>query len=255
MALRISNLRRLSSSPCTLPLLAFRSSLRFARSRGGSSTSPSITSISLSNTRRGTFFRSFKLRLAWRSSYVSSTRLRGKLISFLSFTHSCVLSCLADSQASYMEGWFQSGTSMRLASACQLNKISTSSFDVYSSRFATWPTLSFSLKRIPFTRLAPPRDGIELGERIIAFWNAYSESRRLDLGFDLRADFTFNLVPVFDRISSTGPGWAEGIPDLEIETPWPRSLEEYEKVRSDLESNVSRPRRASLTALFRSFSL
>lgn len=138
---------------------------------------------------------------------------------------------------------------MRLASACQLNKISTSSFDAYSSRFATWPTVAFSLKRIPFTRLPPARDGIELGERILAFWNAYSELLRR---FDDRVRspsslFSSAFASVLDRISSTGPGWAEGIPDLEIETPWPRSLEEYEKVS---DSTLSRLPHASLIAFF-----
>lgn len=39
---------------------------------------------------------------------------------------------------------------------------------------------------------------------------------------------------MIDRIASSGSGWPVGLPDAEIETPWPRPLDESQKVSSKL---------------------
>lgn len=65
---------------------------------------------------------------------------------------------------------------MRIVGACSLHRISSSSFRLYSEETHPFQLHNgpHTLKRKPFTRLRPPRDSIDLGDRIRMFWSAFS---------------------------------------------------------------------------------
>ncbi|KAL0068100.1 hypothetical protein AAF712_004760 [Marasmius tenuissimus] len=69
--------------------------------------------------------------------------------------------------------------------------------------------------------LGPPRDFIEEGERIGAFWTVFSVQRCLTVALGT---------------SSASFGMLED-PDTQIDTPWPLGIEEYEKGNYSPESN------------------
>jgi hypothetical protein len=108
-------------------------------------------------------------------------------------------------------GWAQSGVSMRLAGSCCLHRITSSDVSKYDVR-AYHPSTGgpFPAYRTTYSRLGPPKDAIELGERIHAWWHVYR----------------------VDRSASIGSGWPVGMADEMIETPFPRPLEEYANVSS-----------------------
>lgn len=66
-------------------------------------------------------------------------------------------------------------TSMRLAGACQIHNISPGDIAYQTQCFVEGrliPDPGVQSRRI----ISSPRDGIELGERVWAFWSAFSES-------------------------------------------------------------------------------
>ena len=62
--------------------------------------------------------------------------------------------------------------------------------------------------------LGPPRDSVEEGERIGAFWMVFSVQRCLTVALGT---------------SSASFGALED-PDIQIDTPWPLEIEEYDRV-------------------------
>ncbi|KAL7414127.1 hypothetical protein BDY24DRAFT_387702 [Mrakia frigida] len=113
-----------------------------------------------------------------------------------------------DSKSRYLEGWLQGGASMRLAQGCLLHRISPMDITSLMAFFAEGlPPLETNYKASwPSSALPAPKDGIELGERIHAFWSAFT----------------------VDQLGAVATG-RSGSSLVEIETPFPRPLADYER--------------------------
>ena len=118
-----------------------------------------------------------------------------------------------------LEGYYHAGAATRLAVGLGLHQIATPEWggspDASPASSRTSPSDGGDCGSI----LPPPADSIELGERILAFWQV------------------FNL----DRCWAVATGLPVALSDdnhprTRVETVWPRALEEYELVR------VARPR-------------
>ncbi|KAL7414128.1 hypothetical protein BDY24DRAFT_414809 [Mrakia frigida] len=121
---------------------------------------------------------------------------------------STLLSSYFYSKSRYLEGWVQGGTSLRISQACRLHRLSAAEISFAMRCFAegapvqsepaawssTWPSVA----------LSPPKDGVELGERVWAFWVAF----------------------ILDQTGSIATG-RSGLDHAQIETPFPRPLEDY----------------------------
>lgn len=106
-----------------------------------------------------------------------------------------------------LEGYYHSSSASRLAISLGLHQIRTPTFSAStaSSQASTWNGSPPSSVPLP-----PPRDSIELGERIHAFWQVF----------------------IVDRCWSVATGLPSTLPDddhpqLNITTVWPRPIEEY----------------------------
>ncbi|KIO32536.1 hypothetical protein M407DRAFT_105280 [Tulasnella calospora MUT 4182] len=124
----------------------------------------------------------------------------------------------------FLEGHHQTAGASRFAVSCGLHQIVSpvlednqpeSSRSIRAS--APWSVSDMSVRR-PGSMLTPPRNGLELGQRIIVFWQTY----------------------LLDKLGSAVTSLPGSLPDeadplTEILTAWPRTLEEYElgDVRSD----------------------
>jgi hypothetical protein len=111
---------------------------------------------------------------------------------------------------------------------------------------APWSVSDMSVRR-PGSMLPPPKDGSELGQRIIVFWETYlldkvrngcSEFENLsDLRTKLGSAVTSlpgSLPDEADplvRYGVPGGGRANNSSQTEILTAWPRTIDEYERVR------------------------
>ncbi|WWC92908.1 uncharacterized protein L201_007870 [Kwoniella dendrophila CBS 6074] len=117
---------------------------------------------------------------------------------------STILAVYKFSKARYHEGWMMTGQAARLAVSCGLHQITSS---VYKPSIL--PNINTDLVGIMRHRsyvLPPPKDAIDLGERIWCFWSIY----------------------VTDRCGSISTQWPPAISDATITTPFPRPLHEYE---------------------------
>ncbi|WVW86826.1 hypothetical protein I302_108881 [Kwoniella bestiolae CBS 10118] len=117
---------------------------------------------------------------------------------------STLLAIYKFSKARYHEGWMMTGQAARLALSCGLHQIPSS---VYKP--TNLPHLNADLVGMMRHRsyvLPPPKDAIELGERIWCFWSIY----------------------VTDRCGSISTQWPPAISDEVVTTPFPRPLHEYE---------------------------
>ena len=100
-----------------------------------------------------------------------------------------------------LEGAYHTAAAVSIAVACKLHKL----------RSASWPAAAADADR--GVNLPPPRDAIEEGDRILAFWN----------------------VLVLDRCWSA---WSQSLSVLiqeasvtmQIDTPWPLKTSSYEQV-------------------------
>ncbi|CAK9783250.1 hypothetical protein CC85DRAFT_281995 [Cutaneotrichosporon oleaginosum] len=110
------------------------------------------------------------------------------------------------SQAHYQAATMMLGQAARLAFSCGLHQIPSSVFQ--PSRIPTDPNRGrlLGVMRSRAWLLFPPKDAIELGERIWAFWNIY----------------------IVDRTGAIGSQQPPSIPDYEVRTPFPKPLYEYE---------------------------
>lgn len=92
---------------------------------------------------------------------------------------------------------------MRIVGACSLHRISSSSFRLYSEETHPFQLHNgpHTLKRKPFTRLRPPRDSIDLGDRIRMFWSAFSELLFV-FCYDVRGSSYSSLTPPLLRFRS-----------------------------------------------------
>ncbi|WWC95459.1 hypothetical protein V866_002323 [Kwoniella sp. B9012] len=117
---------------------------------------------------------------------------------------STLLAIYKYSKARYHEGWMMTGQAARLAVSCGLHQIPSSVF-----KPSNLPHLNADLVGMMRHRsyvLPPPKDAIELGERIWCFWSIY----------------------VTDRCGSISTQWPPAISDEVVTTPFPRPLHEYE---------------------------
>nr|XP_019009262.1 uncharacterized protein I206_05910 [Kwoniella pini CBS 10737]OCF48043.1 hypothetical protein I206_05910 [Kwoniella pini CBS 10737] len=117
---------------------------------------------------------------------------------------STLLAIYKFSKARYHEGWMMTGQAARLAISCGLHQIPSS---VYKP--PTGPNVNADLAGMMRHRsfvLPPPKDAIDLGERIWVFWSIYTT----------------------DRCGSISTQWPPAIPDDIVTTPFPRPLHEYE---------------------------
>nr|XP_018260194.1 uncharacterized protein I303_07111 [Kwoniella dejecticola CBS 10117]OBR82352.1 hypothetical protein I303_07111 [Kwoniella dejecticola CBS 10117] len=117
---------------------------------------------------------------------------------------STLLAIYKFSKARYHEGWMMTGQAARLAISCGLHQIPSS---VYKP--PTGPNVNADLAGMMRHRsfvLPPPKDAIDLGERIWCFWSIY----------------------ITDRCGSISTQWPPAIADDVVTTPFPRPLHEYE---------------------------
>ncbi|CED83507.1 Transcription factor domain, fungi [Phaffia rhodozyma] len=120
-----------------------------------------------------------------------------------------VLGTVAYSKARFRSAWVLGGIAMRL---CALARLQSISFPFCPSSFqnhSLGPPNPFRamLARVK-RQVRPPKDGIECGEYIWAFWQAWG----------------------LERCHSTAAGWTPSMHWSEIETPFPLPLEQYEHI-------------------------
>lgn len=125
---------------------------------------------------------------------------------------SCLLAILFFIKGRLLEGYYHAGAAARLAVGLGLHQISPPDWG------ATGRSPGASVPPTPSAAggtsiLPPPMDPLELGERILAFWQV------------------FNI----DRCWAVATGLPAALPEdthprTRIETSWPHSIEEYEVV-------------------------
>ncbi|ODN84983.1 hypothetical protein L202_00828 [Cryptococcus amylolentus CBS 6039] len=115
-----------------------------------------------------------------------------------------ILAAYTYSKAMYHEGWLMTGQAARLAISCGLHQIKGSVW-----RATKVPPMRADLAGLMRHRsyiLAPPKDAVEHGERIWAFWSVF----------------------VTDRCGSIATQWYPSLTDDMVTTPFPRPIHEYE---------------------------
>lgn len=126
---------------------------------------------------------------------------------------------------------------MRLTSTAGLHAIETGNFADYPREDTRGQMSGRRASSRPITSLAPPRDPVELGERIWAWWTAFCKSHplasssrfgRSSLQADEPSCSGAMIASDLDRGGSGSTGWPEAIADKEIVTPLPRPMEHYE---------------------------
>ncbi|KAG8966870.1 hypothetical protein FRC03_011191 [Tulasnella sp. 419] len=117
----------------------------------------------------------------------------------------------------FLEGHHQTAGAARFAVSCGLHQILSPAFDSNASESlrgvrasAPWSVSDMSVRR-PGSMLTPPRDGTELGMRILVFWTTY---------------FLDKLGAAVTALPGSLPDEAD--PLTEIQTVWPRTIEEYQ---------------------------
>ncbi|KAF8589685.1 hypothetical protein K439DRAFT_1404641 [Ramaria rubella] len=125
---------------------------------------------------------------------------------------SCLLAVLFFSKGRLLEGYYHAGAAARLAVGLGLHQIVTPEW-ITSSDASSASSRSSGSRGSPSSGsiLPPPVDSIELGDRVLAFWQVYNLDRCWAVATGLP-------VALSDDSS----------PRTRIETAWPRSLEEYE---------------------------
>ncbi|KAF8311565.1 hypothetical protein DL93DRAFT_2208478 [Clavulina sp. PMI_390] len=119
----------------------------------------------------------------------------------------------------FIEAYHQTCQVARFAVSCGSHQISSPFMSDPKNRESTaaartqapWTVTNMSVRRAG-SMLEPPKDQIEIGERILAFWHIF----------------------LLDRCGSIMTNLPAALPDecdsfSQIETVWPRTLEEYEK--------------------------
>lgn len=127
---------------------------------------------------------------------------------------SCLLAVLFFAKGRLLEGYYHAGAAARLAVGLGLHQISPPDWSAPGGSPGS-SAASSSSGAGGASILPPPLDALELGERILAFWQV------------------FNL----DRCWAVATGLPAALPEdthprTRIETPWPRSIDEYELVRA-----------------------
>ncbi|TDL20139.1 hypothetical protein BD410DRAFT_899724 [Rickenella mellea] len=120
---------------------------------------------------------------------------------------SCLLAVYFYSKARLLEGYYHASSAARLAVTLGLHQIRT---PVWNARdgFAADAWQGFPCGTVP---VPPPKDALELGERIHAFWQVF----------------------VVDRCWSVATGLPSSLPDddhpqLHISTVWPNSISDFQ---------------------------
>ncbi|CED83597.1 Zn(2)-C6 fungal-type DNA-binding domain [Phaffia rhodozyma] len=134
------------------------------------------------------------------------------------------LSASSYSKARFRTAWVFGGTAMRLSALANLQLINFP-FNSLSFKHPKPNTRNPSRKRWrdAHQSVRPPKDSIEFGEYIWAFWMAFS----------------------LDRCGSTATGFASAMSWSEIETPFPLPLSQY----ADLDAVNSQPKTAMYEVL------
>ncbi|KAH8101647.1 hypothetical protein DFH11DRAFT_1790190 [Phellopilus nigrolimitatus] len=115
----------------------------------------------------------------------------------------------------FLEGRYHANAAVSLAVSCGLHYIDTSP----STAFGT--TLNISLGLL---KLAPARDSLELGERVRVFWTVYIVDRCWSAALGAPCAFT-----------------DEAALGTQIDTPWPRDVEEYTPIGGVSQASVIEP--------------
>ena len=118
---------------------------------------------------------------------------------------SCLLAVFFFSKGRLLEGYHQVCSTARFAIGCELHKITS---PVWTGEPRAQASRNTSRRRTDLLGL--PTSGVDLGERILAFWQV------------------FNL----DRFWSVATGLPSALTEEEIETVWPRCFDDYETVRA-----------------------
>ncbi|GJJ11872.1 hypothetical protein Clacol_006110 [Clathrus columnatus] len=130
---------------------------------------------------------------------------------------SCLLAILFFAKGRLLEGYYHAGAAARLAVGLGLHQISAPDWNTSGGSPGS-SAASSSSGAGGSSILPPPMDALELGERILTFWQVYN----------------------IDRCWAVATGLPVALPEdthprTRIETPWPRSIEEYELGRVDNE--------------------
>ncbi|KAF8528179.1 hypothetical protein BU17DRAFT_61477 [Hysterangium stoloniferum] len=125
---------------------------------------------------------------------------------------SCLLAILFFAKGRLLEGYYHAGAASRLAVGLGLHQISMPP-EWSSPEGSPGSSASSSWSHSPggSSVLPPPVNNVELGERILTFWQVFNLDRCWAVATGLPVALTE------DKHSRT-----------RIETPWPRALEEYE---------------------------
>ena len=145
---------------------------------------------------------------------------------------SCLLAVLFFAKGRLLEGYYHAGAATRLAVGLGLHQISPPDWLAAPSGTSPPAAADAAAARAPpggggggggSSILAPPVDAVELGERILAFWQVYNLDRCWAVATGLPAALSDDKYP-----------------RTKIETAWPRLLEEYEMV-SPRQTRQTRP--------------
>jgi hypothetical protein len=126
---------------------------------------------------------------------------------------SCLLAILFFTKSRLLEGYYHAGAAARLTVGLGLHQISIPEWSSPEASPASSAS-SGSPSAVGSSILPPPIDSIELGERILTFWQVFNLDRCWAVATGLPVALTE------DNHTRT-----------RIETAWPRALEDYEVVR------------------------